>query len=68
MIFLNLETLEEFSNLQKKDRNLEIYLNNPQKIKNQKEIVQKVFQNELVSTWADMNKSLFSALKVERNV
>ena len=68
VIFLNLETLEEFSNLQKKDRNLEIYLNNPQKIKNQKEIVQKVFQNELVSTWADMNKSLFSALKVERNV
>ena len=33
VIFLNLETLEEFSNLQKKDRNLEIYLNNPQKIK-----------------------------------
>ncbi len=66
--FINLDTLEEFSNLNKNDRNLEIYLKNPQKIENQKAIVQKIFPNDLVSTWADMNKSLFSALKVERNV
>ena len=68
IIFLNLETLEEFSNLSKKDRNLEIYLKNPRKIDNQKKIVQNIFQNNFVFTWADMNKSLFSALKVERNV
>ncbi len=68
IVFLNLETLEEFSNLSEKNRNLEIYLKNPQKIESQKNIVQKVFPNDLVSTWADMNKSLFSALKVERNV
>ena len=68
IIFLNLDTLEEFSNLLKKDRNLEIYLHNPQKIENQKIIVQNIFSNDLVFTWADMNKSLFSALKVERNV
>ncbi len=68
VIFLNLETLEEFSNLSEKDRNLEIYLKNPQKIENQKNIVQNIFPNNLVFTWADMNKSLFSALKVERNV
>ena len=68
VIFLNLETLEEFSNLSEKDRNLEIYLKNPQKIDNQKNIVQNIFPNNLVFTWADMNKSLFSALKVERNV
>ena len=68
VIFLNLGTLEEFSNLSKKNRNLEIYLKNPQKIENQKDIVQKIFPNDLVFTWADMNKSLFSALKVERNV
>ena len=66
--FINLETLEEFFNLNKKDRNLEIYLNNPQNIEYQKTIVQKNFPNEFVYTWADMNKSLFSALKVERNV
>ena len=66
--FVNLETLEEFFNLNKKDRNLEIYLDNPQNIEYQKNIVQKNFPNDLVYSWADMNNSLFSALKVERNV
>ncbi len=68
VIFLNLNTLEEFSNISSEKRNLEIYLHNPQKINNQKTIVQNIFQNELVISWADMNSSLFSALKVERNV
>ena len=66
--FINLETLEEFFNLSENDRNLEIYLENPQNIEYQKSIVQKNFQNEFVYTWSDMNTSLFSALKVERNV
>ncbi len=66
--FLNLETLEEFFNLNSEDRILEIYLKNPQNIENQKNIVQKIFPNNFVFSWADMNKSLFSALKVERNV
>ncbi len=68
IIFLNLETLEEFTNLSKDNRNLEIYLKKPQKIEQQKKIIQKIFSDDLVFTWADMNKSLFSALKVERNV
>ena len=66
--FINLSTLEEFFNLNSEDRNLEIYLKNPQNILNQKAIVQKIFPNELVYSWSDMNSSLFSALKVERNV
>ncbi len=66
--FINLESLEEFFNLNKKDRNLEIYLNNPQNIEYQKIIVQKNFPDEFVYSWSDMNSSLFSALKVERNV
>ena len=66
--FINLDTLEEFFNLNKKDRNLEIYLHNPQNIEYQKSIVQNNFPNEFVYTWSDMNNSLFSALKVERNV
>ena len=68
IIFLNLKTLEEFSDLLKKDRNLEIYLKNPQNIETQKQLIQKIFSNEFVYSWADMNSSLFSALKVERNV
>ena len=66
--FINLETLEEFFNLEIKDRNLEIYLKNPQNIEYQKTIVQNSFPNEFVYSWSDMNTSLFSALKVERNV
>jgi lipoprotein-releasing system permease protein len=66
--FINLNTLEEFFGYDMKDRNLEIYLNNPIKIESQKMIVQKIFDDEFVFSWADMNSSLFSALKVERNV
>ena len=66
--FINLLTLEEFFNFKKDNRNLEIYLKNPQNIENQKNLVQKVFPNEFVYTWSDMNSALFSALKVERNV
>ena len=66
--FVNLKTLEEFLNLDEKKRNLEIYLKNPQNIEYQKLIVQKNFPNDFVYSWADMNNSLFSALKVERNV
>ena len=66
--FINLKTLEDFFSLEEKDRNLEIYLDNPQNIEHQKTIVQKNFSNEFVYDWSDMNKSLFSALKVERNV
>ena len=66
--FINLETLEEFFNLGKNDRNLEIYLKNPQNIDFQKKIVQKIFPNDFVYTWSDLNSSLFSALKIERNV
>ena len=66
--FINLDTLDEFFNLEKNNRNLEIYLKNPQNIENQKIIVQQIFPNEFVYSWADTNSSLFSALKVERNV
>ena len=66
--FINLDTLENFFNFESKDRNLEIYLNNPSNIDQIKILIQEIFNNEFVYTWADMNSSLFSALKVERNV
>ena len=66
--FINLNSLEEFFNYSSDNRNLELFLKDPQNIENQKEITQKIFEDELVYSWADMNSSLFSALKVERNV
>ena len=65
---INLDTLDDFFGFEFKDRNLEIYLKKPNNIEPQKEIVQKIFKDEFVYSWADMNSSLFSALKVERNV
>ena len=66
--FININSLENFFDLNKKDRNLEIYLKNPQNIEKIKIKIQTNFNNEFVYTWSDMNSSLFSALKVERNV
>jgi lipoprotein-releasing system permease protein len=66
--FINLNTLENFFGLKKEERNLEIYLKNPKNIEIQKQKVQKIFDQNFIHSWADMNKSLFSALKVERNV
>ena len=66
--FINLTTLESFFGLEVKNRNLEIYLNNSSNIVAVKSIIQTIFENEFVYTWSDMNSSLFSALKVERNV
>jgi lipoprotein-releasing system permease protein len=65
---INLSTLEDFFGFKKEQRNLEIYLKNPKNIEKQKFAFQKVYEQEFVYSWADMNSSLFSALKVERNV
>ena len=51
-----------------KDQNLEIYLNNPLEANTFKKEIQKLNQNYFIYTWSDLNKSFFSALKVERNV
>ncbi len=66
--FININSLESFFNLNKRDRNLEIYLRDPQNIEKVKIKIQSIFNNEIIYTWSDMNSSLFSALKVERNV
>ncbi len=66
--FLNIKSLEGLFNLDKSERNLEIYLKNPIEIDFAKSIIKNIFTEEFIYTWADMNSSLFSALKVERNV
>ena len=66
--FINITSLENFFDLNKRDRNLEIYLRDPQNIEKVKIKIQSIFNNETIYTWSDINSSLFSALKVERNV
>ena len=51
-----------------KDQNIEVYLKDPLKANFYKDRFQKLNQNYFIYTWSDLNKSLFSALKVERNV
>ena len=63
-----MSTLEDFFGFEQEQRNLEVYLKNPKNIEKQKFEFQKVYDQEFVYSWADMNSSLFSALKVERNV
>ena len=66
--FININTLDNFFDFNKDNRNLEIYLKNPSDIVIAKNKVKEVFKDEFIYSWADMNSSLFSALKVERNV
>ena len=66
--FININDLENLFNLDENNRSLEIYFNDPKKIELKKKKLQKIFKEEHVYTWSDLNKSLFSALKVERNV
>jgi len=66
--FVNINILEDFFSLDQSSRNLEIYLKNPSDIENSKNIIQSIFKDQFIYTWSDMNRSLFSALKVERNV
>ena len=66
--FLNLNDLEDFFGLEKQNRYLEVFLKDPREIEKKKDIFQNIYKYHLISSWADLNKSLFSALKVERNV
>ena len=56
---IELNTLEEFFGYNPEERNLEIYLKNPNNIESQTLIVKQVFDEEFVFSWADMNSSLF---------
>ena len=68
LIFLNIEDVLAIFEKDKKDQNIEIYLQDPLKANFYKKKIQKIDQNFFIYTWSDLNKSLFSALKVERNV
>ena len=66
--FINIKDLENLFDLDESERFLEIYLKDPKKINFAKKKLKEIFNQEYIYTWSDLNKSLFSALKVERNV
>ena len=68
IVFLNVEDALSIFNKENKDQNVEIYLEDPLKANSYKDKIQKINSNYFIYTWSDLNKSLFSALKVERNV
>ena len=68
IIFLNIDDALSIFDKEKRDQNIEIYLDNPLEANNYRKKIEKMNQNYFVYTWSDLNKSLFSALKVERNV
>jgi len=68
VIFLNINDALSIFDKEYSDLNLEIFIEDPLKANSLKEKIYKINQNYFVYTWSDLNKSLFSALKVERNV
>ena len=68
IIFLTTEDALSIFDRDTKDQNLEIYLKDPLEANLYKKQIEKFNQNYFIYTWSDLNKSFFSALKVERNV
>ena len=66
--FFNLTDSLSFFEKNEDDINLEFFLKNPLKADIYKEEIQKTEPNLYVYSWSDINKTFFSALKVERNV
>tara|TARA_B100000700_G_scaffold321397_1_gene420603 strand:+ start:867 stop:2099 length:1233 start_codon:yes stop_codon:yes gene_type:complete len=68
VVFFNLEDSLSFFEKNVDDINLEIFLKNPLEADKYKKEIQNKNSNFYVNSWSDLNKSFFSALKVERNV
>ena len=68
VVFLNLEETLYFFDKTIRDINLEIFLSNPLKADDIKDKIGIMNNNFYIYSWTDLNKSFFSALKVDRNV
>ncbi len=67
-IFLNLSDALALFDKETHEQDLEIYIEDPMKADIFKKKIQSLNKNFYVYSWSDLNKSFFSALKVERNV
>ena len=68
IVFLDIENALSIFDKDDKDLNIEIYLKDPLDANSYKKKIEKINPNFFIYTWSDLNKSFFSALKVERNV
>ena len=68
VIFMPVEDAISFFEASDDDLFLEIYLKKPEHVEDAKKKIQNLFSDYFVYSWADLNKSFFGALKVERNV
>ena len=68
VVFITYHNANSLFEISDTDISLEIFLENPDKAENLQNKLQKIFTDHYVYTWADLNKSFFGALKVERNV
>ena len=68
VIFMPFEAANSLFELSDIDIDLEIFLKHPEEAQAIKDKVQNLFSDHYVYSWADLNKSFFGALKVERNV
>ena len=68
IVFLNINDALSIFDKTSNDKNIEIYLANPLEANKYKKKIEKINSNYFIYTWADLNRSFFSALKIERNV
>jgi lipoprotein-releasing system permease protein len=68
IVFLLIEDALSIFDKEEKDQSVEIYLPDPLKADVIKKKIETINPNYFIYTWSDLNKSFFSALKVERNV
>ena len=68
VIFMPIKEVLPLFGVTEEEIRVEIFLKSPEKIELIKEDIQNLFSEHYVYSWADLNKSFFAALKVERNV
>jgi lipoprotein-releasing system permease protein len=68
IVFLVIEDALSIFDKEEKDQSVEIYLKDPLIANQIKKKIEDINPNYFIYTWSDLNKSFFSALKVERNV
>jgi len=68
LIFITLNDAISLFDITEDDTYLELYLKQPFQANTIKKEIKKFNEDYYIYTWSDLNKSFFSALKVERNV